>query len=80
MPEVTTQSDKMPEDILPSIPEQNSLEDLLKSDGENRARNKDVRARTADLLNRRLARAITMDEYLATRKNLNEEAAECGTE
>ena len=56
---------------------QYSLDDLLKSDGENRARNKDVRARTAELLNRRLARDITMDEYTVTRKNLNDEAAEC---
>ena len=67
----------MTEDLLQSSTEPHSLTDLLKADGENRARNKDVRARTADLLNRRLARAITMDQYVETRKNLNEEAAEC---
>jgi hypothetical protein len=67
----------MPEDLLQYSENQFSLDDLLKSDQENRARNKDVRTRTAELLNRRLARDITMDEYTVTRKNLNEEAAEC---
>jgi hypothetical protein len=54
-----------------------SLEEVLKSQVENRAWSKDLRRRTNDLVNSRLANTISRDDYIANRKVGHEEAAEC---
>jgi len=54
-----------------------SLEEVLKSQVENRAWSKDLRRRTSDLVNNRLANNISRDDYMAHRKTAHDEAAEC---
>jgi hypothetical protein len=44
---------------------------------ENRAWNKRLREGTAALVNTRLAKAITQEEYASNRKRTNQDAAEC---
>ena len=44
---------------------------------ENRAWNKELRLKTNTLVNSRLAKNISQDDYLATRKLVHEDAAEC---
>jgi hypothetical protein len=54
-----------------------SLKEVLGWQAENRAWNKELRLKTNTLVNSRLAKNITQDDYLATRKLVHEEAAEC---
>ena len=54
-----------------------SLEDVLKYQLENRAWSKELRFRSSELVNRRLANEITQDDYLANRKVTRQEAEEC---
>jgi hypothetical protein len=54
-----------------------SLEEVLRWDAENRAWNKLLRERSAALVNTRLAKAITMEEYAASRQVGHDDAAEC---
>lgn len=44
---------------------------------ENRAWNKDLRQRMAELVDSRMAQQISYEEYTATRKATKDEAAEC---
>ena len=44
---------------------------------ENRAWKKDLRQRVADLVNSRMARKISYEEYTATRQATRDEAADC---
>ena len=54
-----------------------SVEQLLTSQSNNRAWSKELRAKTATLINRRLAKDISRDEYIADRKVADESTAEC---
>ena len=54
-----------------------SLADVMKSEAENRAFSKELRAITTALVNSRLAKEITVDQYNVGRKRANEDAAEC---
>ena len=54
-----------------------SHEDALAFMAENRAWNKRLRERTAMLVNTRLAKTITQEEYAARRNRTNHDAAEC---
>jgi hypothetical protein len=54
-----------------------SLEEVFRSQTENRAWHKELRLQTATLINNRLAKRISLDEYAANRKVGAEEAAEC---
>ena len=49
----------------------------MRSDTENRAWNKALRCRVAALVNRRLAKQISLEEYAISRQQENENAAEC---
>jgi hypothetical protein len=54
-----------------------SLEEVLRTQNENRAWSKQLRLRTNALVNSRLANEISQDDYAASRKLAHEEAAEC---
>jgi hypothetical protein len=54
-----------------------SLEDVLSSQSNNRAWSKELRLQTAALINKRLAKDISRDEYMASRKLTDEHTAEC---
>jgi hypothetical protein len=54
-----------------------TLKDVLGWQAENRAWNKELRLKTNTLVNSRLAKNISQDDYLATRKLVHEDAAEC---
>jgi len=54
-----------------------SLEDLLRFRAANRAWSRELRAETNTLVNHRLAKEVSQDDYLARRKQLHEDAAEC---
>jgi hypothetical protein len=54
-----------------------TLEQLLASQGENRAWSKDLRLRAKALVNSRLANEISLADYLESRKAAQSEAAEC---
>jgi hypothetical protein len=54
-----------------------SLKEVLGWQAENRAWNKELRLKTNSLVNSRLARSISQDDYLANRKLFHEDAAEC---
>jgi len=54
-----------------------SLEDVIRSQAENRAWNKELRERNTTLVNNRLAHLIDQVEYTVNRKLGNEHAAEC---
>jgi hypothetical protein len=54
-----------------------SLEEILKSDAENRAWSKQLRIRISALVNSRLSHQISLAEYTVCRTQVNEEAAEC---
>lgn len=53
-----------------------SLEDVLRSQAENRAWGKELRQRTNTLVNSRLAKNISQDDYVADRKLVHEDNAE----
>jgi hypothetical protein len=54
-----------------------SLEDIFTSQAENRAWSKELRLKGAALVNSRLAKAISQDEYTENRKVSHTETAEC---
>jgi len=54
-----------------------SLEDVLRYQLENRAWSKELRFRSSELVNKRLANEITQDDYLTNRKITRQEAEEC---
>jgi hypothetical protein len=54
-----------------------SLEEVLRYQLENRAWSKELRFRSTELVNKRLANQITQDDYLANRKIARQEAEEC---
>jgi len=54
-----------------------SLEEVLRAETENRAWSKTLRNRARALLNSRLAKAISFEEYAVFRQQANEDAAEC---
>ena len=54
-----------------------SLEDVFQSQTENREWNKELRLKSKALVDSRLAKQMTMEEYVAHRKLANEAAAEC---
>lgn len=54
-----------------------TLEDVLQSKAENRAWSKELRRLTASLVNNRLAKQITQDDYLDRRKATDADVAEC---
>jgi hypothetical protein len=53
------------------------LEDVLQWQAENRAWSKELRRRTAALVNSRLAKLISQDDYIADRDLVQEDTAEC---
>ena len=54
-----------------------SLEEVLRSQAENRAWSKDLRRKTNDLVNSRLAKNISQADYVTDRKLVQDEASEC---
>ena len=54
-----------------------SLDDVIKSQNENRAWSKELRTRTSTLVNNRLANAISQADYATDRKLTQEDALEC---
>ena len=54
-----------------------SLEEVLRSEAENRAWNKALRGRVTVLVDSRLAKQITLEAYATRRQHGNEDAAEC---
>jgi hypothetical protein len=65
---------------MPKWPENmsaQSLEELFLIQAENRAWNKRLRARATTLVNTRLAKDISMEDYTASRQSATNEAAEC---
>lgn len=54
-----------------------SLDEVYLCQAENRAWSKELRLKTASLVNRRLAKDISQDEYTANRKQAVEDAVEC---
>ena len=53
------------------------MEEVLGSQAENRAWSKELRRKTNSLVNSRLAKDISQADYLANRKLVHEDAAEC---
>jgi len=54
-----------------------TLDEIIKSQAENRAWNKELRLQSSALVKSRLAKVISLDEYAASRRRFQEEAAEC---
>ena len=54
-----------------------TLDEVLARVAENRAWSKELRLRTNDLVNTRLAKTIRQADYIASRKRAHEDAAEC---
>jgi len=54
-----------------------SLQDVLKVQAENRVWSRELRLRANTLVNNRLAKNISLDDYLSNRKLASDEAAEC---
>ena len=54
-----------------------SLDDLLQSQAENRLWSKELRRKSSALVNSRLAKDISQEDYLANRKLAQDEAVEC---
>jgi hypothetical protein len=54
-----------------------TLEEVLIWQTANRAWSKELRRRNSSLVNQRLAKDISQDDYLANRKIAHEDAAEC---
>jgi hypothetical protein len=55
----------------------NSLEQVLQAETENRAWSKTLRQRATALMNSRLAKAISFEEYTLFRQQANKDAVEC---
>jgi hypothetical protein len=54
-----------------------TLEEIFTSEIDNRAWYKELRLQNTELVNNRLAKAISQDEYAITRRKTSEAAAEC---
>jgi hypothetical protein len=54
-----------------------SFEEVVRSDADNRAWSKELRIQGHALVNRRLAKDISQDEYAADRARTHEDVAEC---
>ena len=54
-----------------------TLEEIFTSEIDNRAWYKELRTQNTALVNSRLAKNITLDEYTVTRRETTEAAAEC---
>ena len=54
-----------------------TLEEIFNSELDNRAWYKELRLQNTDLVNKRLAKSISQDEYTVTRRETSEAAAEC---
>jgi hypothetical protein len=54
-----------------------SLQQVLESQAENRVWSKELRLKANALVNSRLAKVISQDDYLSNRKLAHEAAAEC---
>jgi hypothetical protein len=54
-----------------------TLDEALARVAENRAWSKELRLRTNDLVNTRLAKTISQADYIESRKRAHEDAAEC---
>jgi len=54
-----------------------TLAEVLRSEADNRSRSKELRLRTIALVNSRLAKQISLDQYAINRKRANDDAAEC---
>lgn len=54
-----------------------TLDELLRWQTENREWSRELRRKTNSLVNSRLARSISLSNYLTGRKLIDEEAAEC---
>jgi len=54
-----------------------TVAELLTTQTENRVWSKELRLKTAALINRRLAKDISRDEYMAFRQLTDESTAEC---
>jgi hypothetical protein len=54
-----------------------SLEEVFRAETENRAWSKTLRHRVTALVNSRVAKAISFEEYTVFRQQANEDAAEC---
>jgi hypothetical protein len=54
-----------------------TLEEIFTSDVDNRAGYKELRLQNTALVNSRLAKNISQDEYTVTRRETTEAAAEC---
>ena len=54
-----------------------SLDDVRRSQSENRAWSKELRLRNTAVVNSRLAKSISMDDYVAIRTGVKEDTAEC---
>ena len=55
---------------------ESTLEDILRSQAENRAWGKELRNKTNVLVNNRLAKNISQDDYVTDRKQAHQDAAE----
>lgn len=53
------------------------LEEILRLQAENREWSRELRLRTTALVNSRLAKSVSQDDYLAGRKSIHEATAEC---
>ncbi len=53
------------------------LEEILRFQSENRQWSKELRRRTTVLVNSRLAKSMSQDDYLAGRKLVHEDSVEC---
>jgi hypothetical protein len=65
---------------MPLFPENISacdLDEIFAMQAENRAWNKELRSLASALVNTRLAKNISMEEYTASRQHATHEAAEC---
>ena len=66
--------------MIPTWPEDVSdlsLDEIFVLQAENRAWNKQLRTQATALVNTRLAKDISMEDYTASRQNAGTEAAEC---
>ena len=54
-----------------------SLQEVLESQAENRVWSKELRRRSHDLVNSRLAKIISQADYLSTRSVATRDATEC---
>jgi hypothetical protein len=66
--------------VIPLWPENisaHSLDEIFAMQAENRAWNKELRALASALVNTRLAKNISMEDYMASRQQATRDAAEC---